>query len=464
MKDVVDAIKKNNSEGLKQLLENSKNEININETFKNGNTLLGMALLEESKDATLLLIEKGANANAAFKNGKHTPLQWVLERIVEKRHKEIEFEKNGASGFEVTMNLIFFPITILKIMKDNKLEQESLHYNEIAKSLIAKGADININIAFNKDNLTPLNLAYLIKDWEMIWLLIEHKADVNSEFKNSSTILLESLEHNKCEVVKALLENGAKVNKTYNDVSALAIAIAKGNIEMIKILIEHGADVNTASKGCTPLGLAIYRSGDKNNSKNDKENKDNIDYKEIAKLLIEKGAGVNDNFKIANDKNEYRPLGLAVKINNYEMAKLLINNRANIDITFGNTTALGLAIENGNEEIFKLLIDNRADVNKISGDYSPIGLAVNSGNEKFLETLIKHKADIDMTFERNTVLGLAIIKENYNIVEILLKNRVDVNKTFYYKNEEYTPLQMAMKNSNEKITVLLSKYNAKAKD
>ncbi len=46
------------------------------------------------------------------------------------------------------------------------------------------------------------------------------------------------------------------IEAAYQDVSALNIAISKGDVQTVKKLVEYGADVNEKSNGITPLMIA----------------------------------------------------------------------------------------------------------------------------------------------------------------------------------------------------------------
>jgi len=83
------------------------------------------------------------------------------------------------------------------------------------------------------------------------------------------------------EVLKALLQHGAKPDSTTRDCphSALQIACQEGSIELVELLVEYGANVNCppATKfGATALQFAAIGG-----------------YMGIAHLLLEKGADVD---------------------------------------------------------------------------------------------------------------------------------------------------------------------------
>ena len=120
------------------------------------------------------------------------------------------------------------------------------------------------------------------------------------------------------ELVKDLLNNGADVNKIYdNDCTPLLIATYNGDIHCMKVLLEYGADVNQVNKfdGETPLFITV-----KYNNSNYFEVLLGVgrykkrgrfeDYIERIKLLLEYGADVNK----ANNDDE-TPINHVLKYN-----------------------------------------------------------------------------------------------------------------------------------------------------
>jgi hypothetical protein len=115
----------------------------------------------------------------------------------------------------------------------------------------------------------------------------------------------------------------------------------KGTVEEMKKLIEDNRNlVNTPNNaGFSPLIIATYSS--------------NL---QVAKYLL----------NIAEDINYQSPEGTvlmaAIMRNNIEMMHLLLEKRANIEITNDNgVTPLMLAIQFKNIEIIKLLLNNNAN-------------------------------------------------------------------------------------------------------
>ena len=107
-------------------------------------------------------------------------------------------------------------------------------------------------------------------------LLIKHGADINLRDQRGETALMKALSstHRNVEQVKFLLESKADIEMCDNvGQTALARMARDGNEEMVRLLIEHGAKVDGSSLGPKPLYLAVH---------------DN--HTETVKLLLEAGA------------------------------------------------------------------------------------------------------------------------------------------------------------------------------
>ncbi|CAJ0594224.1 unnamed protein product [Cylicocyclus nassatus] len=133
----------------------------------------------------------------------------------------------------------------------------------------------------------------------------------------------------------------------YKNRTAVLLSIASGNFPLANTLIVNGADlVKSDVDGRSPLSVALFERNDLDlaativghgatsvvNHRIDKEsllhiavNRDNFD---IAKFLLENGANVD-----VEDKNGASPLEVAVRQNNAGMASLLLEHCASVDIS-----------------------------------------------------------------------------------------------------------------------------------
>ena len=197
--------------------------------------------------------------------------------------------------------------------------------------------------AINDDNIEGVEIALSIPE-----------VDINNN--NGLGIgppLLYAVDKGKIEIVELLLDNGADIDSI--DVShqtALMVASGMGHFDIVELLLKRGANVNaTENDGYTAL---IHASSGEDG------------HPEIVKLLLEKGADVN-----APENEGYTALIYASQNGHTEIVKMLLDT-TKIDVK--NTTsilALIFAIENDHHKIVSILLGSGVN------PYKPIGNGTN---------------------------------------------------------------------------------------
>ena len=177
---------------------------------------------------------------------------------------------------------------------------------EIVKLLVENGADVN---AQNEDGNTAVFFAALNGNLEMVQYLVEKGADITTKNKTNSTILNYAARSGNLKLVQWLVNQGISVSKSNG---ALHHAVSSGNLELVKWLVAHGADVHGDYYNDSVLLYAVRCS-----------NKDILRY-----LVEEKGVDVNES---TNRKMDYSALEEAVKNNNIETVKYLVEHGARIN-------------------------------------------------------------------------------------------------------------------------------------
>ena len=185
---------------------------------------------------------------------------------------------------------------------------EAVTLNDVEGVLFCILSGINPNIK-NVDKMSLLSLAAARPEIriEIIRLLLEGGAEVDSRDRCDVTPLHYASRIGRNDVVNLLISYGADVNaKDAHDITALHLASFNGHVEIVKTLLEHGADVNTKDAiGDTPL-----HSGSA--------------HLEVIKLLLERGAYTNvKNGEGLTPLEHYRRHGLSNNSENPEIIKLL---------------------------------------------------------------------------------------------------------------------------------------------
>lgn len=154
----------------------------------------------------------------------------------------------------------------------------------VVKFLLKNGADIEAR------NGEPLKMAAKYENWDTVKLLVKNGVEITKH------CLGEAIRYDEMDIVELLIEKGGDPNCDYEyfsmgwDLAAdtpLRYAVIKENLSLVKLLIEKGANIkdrgDIAMSGEEDL---LYISLCRNSA----------DADNISKLLIEKGACLNDTY------------------------------------------------------------------------------------------------------------------------------------------------------------------------
>ncbi len=249
--------------------------------------------------------------------------------------------------------------------------------------------------------------------------------------------------------------------ENYN--TPLLTAIINNNLPLVKFLVDNNADLNYMNiNNMTPLIAAIY-----------KENIEIVDY------LIKKGADLNqvvlletnhpdsnknpDIFLPTNE--ELLPVTAAINTRNFDIFKLLIDNKAPTKYNASNEELSVYAemeatvIEN--LEMLQYLHDHSVD---FSIDYmdedrdTPFKIAIDNKNLelcKLLFRLCDNNEEITVAEETN-LINYAIKSKFYEFIYFLVAEaHVNINN-----NEYQPPLKIAVEDNEIDIVKLLLTFNA----
>jgi ankyrin repeat protein len=121
--------------------------------------------------------------------------------------------------------------------------------------------DASLANAYSPDGFTPLGFAVFFDQPEVVKALLNAGAKVNTPSRESMKVtpLASAAAAKQTEIARLLIAHGANVNaKAAGGHIPLHEASATGNVELVKLLIEKGADINAKTDdGKTPLDLAV---------------------------------------------------------------------------------------------------------------------------------------------------------------------------------------------------------------
>ncbi len=135
-------------------------------------------------------------------------------------------------------------ILIDSIYNYSKLSKNDLY--KTIKLLLQKGADTSI---FSEANQTALGAAILVKDYNIVKMLIEYNADPNLLLGYDESPLQYSLRSkDTIKIAILLIKKGADINyinKTMDDSDSILMkSIILNDKKLIKLIIDKGADIN----------------------------------------------------------------------------------------------------------------------------------------------------------------------------------------------------------------------------
>jgi ankyrin repeat protein len=403
-----------------------------------GQTPLFCAAKEGHYDIVKYLLDRGANPNATNHYGVSVlwiPSQRGLYKIVELLLERGASPEIAPSGPEAEERSICGWTPLYAAIK-------SRQYN-VVKLLLQNGANPN---AVTSLGSTPFLLASEIGDLDVIRCFVEHGADLDYSpsgkeadelnITGQTALFMATLKEQK-DVVEYLIGKGSKVNvKNRYGVSPLLLCAEGGNEELVRLLVDAGADVNMSPSGelahehllagQTPLYGAAKKG-----------------HLNICKYLLENGAQVD-----CQTMTGATPLYTSVEEGHLEICKLLIehgNSNVNLcpsgdyarELNINKQSPLLLACIKNNTQIAELLIDSKADVNLVNErGSSPLLVVCQYNNLSKLLFLIDFLCKTCLAFlqdHENTWQFMILYVGQESVPGfILLCFKIDINVNWFY--------------------------------
>lgn len=124
-------------------------------------------------------------------------------------------------------------------------------HTQIVKLLVEKGASVN---SVTKTNSTPLRAACFDGHYEIVKYLVEHGADIEVANRHGHTCLMIACYKGHLKIAKYLIDAKADVNrKSVKGNTALHDCAESGSLEIMKLLLVNGAKIDVDAYGMTPL-------------------------------------------------------------------------------------------------------------------------------------------------------------------------------------------------------------------
>lgn len=525
---LMQAVQDNAAQLLREVLEEVEKSGDLQEALtsiykpRTGASLLGLAVHHRSLDACKVLIEKGADPNAAFLNPGRSALYGLCGDYM--------CQVLGLTNFEVDEAFydLFIPLInadadhgrpdpFVRALQEGKLLR--------AKKLLIAGFEVDKRYHLFNNLLNPsiklLGTAFLVymklSDYKTAQFLLDNHADVNATVEQThDTALYDAVISDRIEAVRFLIRQGADLNKTsVNGYTPLTAAIEKNNIPIFDLLMDAGADpkcptatgVTPILEACsaghtlivekllrekiqlnpkrktlaehTPLTAAIYYAREK-----------------VANMLIEQGADCNVLLSLPGHAL-HTPITLAVEQNNVALFRLLLKKGAEVNpctlegLPISGPIVYALARAKTHIEIISELLTakninldsvcfqfpalyGRVDViDVLSKHFEDTGRKADLGdlqktilngikiNNEYIVKLFSPKIDVNFYNHeaKTTPLLYAITLGHTNLVYILLTS--GANPNYVGPNtQSKTPLQLAVSNKNRLFTLYLLQHGA----
>jgi ankyrin repeat protein len=370
--------------------------------------------------------------------------------------------------------------------------------------------------------------AIMNDDIETVKNMIDEGFDIETRWGSYNNPLGLAVNFQNYDITKLLLENGAKVNLPFNN--ELSTAFKDKNKKLVELLLEYGSSISSIIKSIknsenyeeetkffNSLKFPNVSSSSqktklsKSPTKNSKSNRSSGSQQEFndmreflksiketpeekklrqkrafwaitdrdiksVKQMLENGLNPND---LPPDTDSY--LTEAVIDNNYDMAKLLLDYGAKVDIVYSDN--IEIAARRKNEELVKLLMSHGEDINlAIRNLYNRLRPEdvkfledVKSSIERGQLSLPKRNSNKVITTKSKGTLGLiketpedkkirqkkvirAIANDDLNSVKQMFENGLDPNELLV---DDYTYLQEAIEDNNNDMTSLFLEHGAK---
>lgn len=280
----------------------------------------------------------------------------------------------------------------------------------VEKIIKSKNIDVNIR---DKSKNYPLSFAVINNKKNIVKMLLENGAKIDITDQDMRSILFYPIKFKYNHILDLLLEANLKgVNIPIIDIidiygqNALFYAVKNKNIYAVKQLIKFKSPINVIDKnGINCLHLAVSHAKDY----------------DICKILIDNGIDINKGSRSGENA-----LHLACIYELYSIAELLIKNGINVNRKDyeHEYSALHYTTVSSKVKLTQLLLNNNA--NKNSQDYTgntPLHYILKNKNELLLDIFIKNNADFNIfNFKSNIPLHVALFKNNdIDVIKKIIK-------------------------------------------
>jgi ankyrin repeat protein len=251
----------------------------------------------------------------------------------------------------------------------------------------------------------------ICNDIDVLNTFLRAGGNPNSYMPGKEPMIICATEAENTKVVARLIEAGADINTSIEGLSyptilpamnsrigitALYVAVEKGNLEITQLLVNHGANIQDMARGMTPFELAISK-----------------DQKEILTWFFE----IQD-YPVTVGR------GISTAASEGNLGVLEMLTRKGVEISDEDGTALQLAVSEGHLDVVKFLIKNGSPLHgETSSGLTALHIAARENQIDIAKLLIAEGAPVNTKTGRygggQTPLDIAIAQNHSEIVDLL---------------------------------------------
>ncbi|KAJ7835378.1 ankyrin repeat-containing domain protein [Mycena olivaceomarginata] len=231
--------------------------------------------------------------------------------------------------------------------------------------------------------------------------LLRNGADPNLDDNGFTPLIVASL-HGRLDIVRILLQSGAKVN-----IVALEQAHKRGHLDIIQVLLQKSSIPIGRQWATKELVLACHKKCSL----------------EIVWILLK------TSMILGGAQVHLRPLMLVASERGYsDVVRLLLEHGADVNATTEKYNPLCAASLHGHADTIRVLLEKGAKVNATSNIYgNALQAASHRGNMECVQLLLKHGANVNATGGRcGSTLQTASLEGIIESLQLLPENGVDV--------------------------------------
>lgn len=288
--------------------------------------------------------------------------------------------------------------------------------DKLLEIVIAKGKNfINLRTSRNFPNLdTEIDDGYLIhyamthRSDIIVLLMIDAGVNIYASSKSNLQPIHIACSKRNVEIVKLLLDNGADINSALNHDKPVHFAASNSDSRVIKLLFEKGANINESNGyGTKPIHIACRNH--------------NLS---VLEFLINDGGVSVDEPHV----HGFGPIHIVCEFNHLHMLEFLIKKGANIESQNScGRRPIHLACMNNESMQVSMLMLAGADLEAVDiyGN-RPIHLICRTTNTIGLKILISSKVNLECANnEGKRPLHIACEYSNIEMIKLLLEAKVD---------------------------------------